>query len=45
MALRTQNIPTGRLKNDFGEVDQAMIKVSKGHEESFSASRASKKST
>jgi hypothetical protein len=25
MALRTYNLPSGRLKNDFGEFDEAMI--------------------
>jgi hypothetical protein len=25
MALRTHNLPPGRLKNDFGEVDEAMF--------------------
>jgi hypothetical protein len=25
MTLRTHNLPFGRLKNDFGEVDEAMF--------------------
>jgi hypothetical protein len=31
------------LKNDFGEADDAMFKVSKGYAKSFSASCASNK--
>jgi hypothetical protein len=31
------------LKNDFGEIDEAIFKESEGHWKSFSASRASKK--
>jgi hypothetical protein len=27
MALRTHNLPSGRLKNDFVEVDEAMFQV------------------
>jgi hypothetical protein len=26
MALRTHNMPSGRLKKDFGDVDEAMFK-------------------
>jgi hypothetical protein len=26
MALRIHNLPSGSLKNDFGEVDEAMFK-------------------
>jgi hypothetical protein len=25
MALRTHNVPNGRLKNEFGEVDKAVL--------------------
>jgi hypothetical protein len=25
MALRTHKLPSGRLKNDFGEIDEAMF--------------------
>jgi hypothetical protein len=42
MALRTHNRV---LKNDFVEVDEAKIKVSIGHADSFSASWVSKKAT
>jgi hypothetical protein len=30
MALRTHNLPSGRLKKDFGEVDEAMFQGVEG---------------
>jgi hypothetical protein len=30
MALRIHNLPSGRIKNDFGEVDEAMFQGVEG---------------
>jgi hypothetical protein len=40
MVLRTHNLHFGRLKNDFGEVDEAIFQ---GFERPFSASLGKKK--
>jgi hypothetical protein len=37
MALRTHNLPSGRLKYDFGEVDEAMFQGFESYTNSFSA--------
>jgi hypothetical protein len=45
MALKTHNLPSGRLKNDCVEVDEGMFKGVKGQANSFSASWALKQAT
>jgi hypothetical protein len=45
MTLRPNNLPSGRLKKDFGEVDEAMFQGVKGYKNTFYVCRASKKAT
>jgi hypothetical protein len=45
MELRTHNQPSGRLKNDIREFDEAVFQGVEGRANSFCASWASKKAT
>jgi hypothetical protein len=45
MALRAHNLPSGRLKNDFVEVDEVMFQGVERPYELISASWALKKAT
>jgi hypothetical protein len=45
MDLITDNLTSRRVKNDFGEVDEAMFQGVKSHEKPFSAFMALKKAS